>query len=213
MSANRSARLAFSLLTAGTVVGLAGIDLILPAIPGLPEALGGSLSKGQLVLAAFVGGTAVGLLLFGALGGRFGRYWALLVALAALALSSVACALAPTVDWLIAFRFLQGIASSAPAVFIGGVIRASYDEVAATKAFGLFGSIESIVPAVAPLVGVWLLGLGGWTLSFWLIAVLASALVLVALAMGDLFPSTVRCRRQGRLRPSPEIADLPPLCR
>lgn len=197
MSAYRSAGLAFSLLTAGTVVGLAGIDLILPAIPGLPEALGGSPSKGQLVLATYVAGTAIGLLLFGALGSRLGRYPALLAALVALAASSLACALAPTVEWLIAFRFLQGVSSSAPAVFIGGVIRASYDEVAATKAFGLLGSIESIVPAGAPLVGVWLLELGGWNVSFWLMAFLASVLALAVLAGGNLFPPPSEAAGEG----------------
>lgn len=55
------------LLLVGTLLGLAGIDLILPAIPTLPQALGGSLAQAQGVLAAYSFGTGVGLILFGAL--------------------------------------------------------------------------------------------------------------------------------------------------
>jgi DHA1 family bicyclomycin/chloramphenicol resistance-like MFS transporter len=61
----RSPRLAFALIVAGTVLGLAGTNLVLPAVPSLPAALGGTLGQAQLVLAAFVAGSACGLLLFG----------------------------------------------------------------------------------------------------------------------------------------------------
>ena len=49
-------KLAFGLLVLGTVLGLAGTDLILPAVPALPETLGGTQAVAQLVLAAFVAG-------------------------------------------------------------------------------------------------------------------------------------------------------------
>ncbi len=47
---------AFALVLCGTVLGIAGTDLVLPAIPGLPAALGGTPAAAQLVLAAFVAG-------------------------------------------------------------------------------------------------------------------------------------------------------------
>jgi hypothetical protein len=60
--------IAFALIAAGCVVGLAGIDLVLPVVPQLPDALGTTPTGGQLVIAAYVGGSAAGLLLFGSLG-------------------------------------------------------------------------------------------------------------------------------------------------
>ncbi|MCA8905693.1 MAG: hypothetical protein KDA43_12920, partial [Hyphomonas sp.] len=57
--------LAFALLILGTTLGIAGTDLVLPAVPGLPDVLGGSAAMAQLVLAAFVAGGCVGLILFG----------------------------------------------------------------------------------------------------------------------------------------------------
>lgn len=169
----RGAALAFALLIAGTVLGIAGTDLVLPAVPGLPEALGGTPATAQLVLAAFVAGSGAGLLLFGELGARFDQRSLLAASLFLYAALSAAAAAAPSLDWLVALRLLQGAAGSAAAVFAPGMIRSMFDDSQAVRAMGLFGSIESLGPALAPIVGVWLLSLGGWRLSFELIAILA----------------------------------------
>ncbi|KGM30332.1 hypothetical protein, partial [Inquilinus limosus] len=60
--------LVLGLVVASTVLGLMGTDLVLPAVPYLPEAIGGDAARAQLVLAAYVAGTCVGLLAYGALG-------------------------------------------------------------------------------------------------------------------------------------------------
>ena len=180
--------LACALVAAGTVLGLSGIDLVLPAIPQLPEILGGEAAAAQLVIAAFVAGTAGGLLLFGALGGRYGRRYALVAALAAYAALSFLAARAETMPSLIILRFFQGVAASAPAVFAPGIIRALFDEIGATKALGALASVESLVPAGAPVVGVWLLTLGDWTLSFTITAVLAALLAVSFIFAGRVLP-------------------------
>jgi MFS transporter, DHA1 family, multidrug resistance protein len=79
-------------------------------------------------------------------------------------------------DALVAVRFLQGMAASAPAVFAPAVIRSLFDDTGATRAFGMLGSIESLVPALAPAAGVVLLRLGGWRVSFIVTAALAALL-------------------------------------
>ena len=111
-----------------TVLGIAGTDLVLPAVPTLPEALGGDLERAQLVLAAFVAGSACGLLGFGALGSRFDQRGVLYVSLLGYALISAAASLSPSLDVLVALRFLQGAAGSAAAVFAPGMLRALYGD-------------------------------------------------------------------------------------
>ena len=54
--ANRPA-LTFALLICSTVIGLAGTDLVLPAVPLLPQFLSGTIEEAQLVLAAFAAGS------------------------------------------------------------------------------------------------------------------------------------------------------------
>jgi len=113
-------RITFALLVCGTIIGLAGIDLVLPAIPSLPNSIIGSIESAQLVLATFAGGTAVGLLIFGELGARFDQRWLLISALVSYAALSYFAAQSQTINQLIVIRFFQGLASSAPAVFAPG---------------------------------------------------------------------------------------------
>ena len=174
-------RLAFAFIAAATVLGIAGTDLVLPAVPSLPAALGGNAARAQLVLAAFVAGAGAGLLAFGSLGARVEQRRLLLVSLALYALASAAACLAGSLEALIAWRFVQGAAGAAPAVFAPGFIRALYDERGAARAYGLLGSIESLVPALAPIAGAWLLAGFGWRASFAVLALLAALLLLVLL--------------------------------
>ncbi|MDA8962257.1 MFS transporter [Congregibacter sp.] len=172
-----------ALLVCCTVLGLAGTDLVLPAVPGLPQSLGGSIAQAQFVLATFAAGTGVGLLLFGELGSMLDHRRMLIVSLVAYGLLSAAAATAGSLELLIALRFLQGVAASCAAVVTPGMVRALFDEQGALRALGALGSIESLAPAIAPIFGVWLLSSYGWAASFWVTAVLALGLsVLVALS-------------------------------
>ncbi|MFW2830176.1 MFS transporter [Sphingomonas sp. ID0503] len=169
----------FILAVAGTMLGLAGTDLILPAVPGLPAILGGDLARAQLVLASFTAGTACGLILFGELAGRLSQRLLLTYSLVAYSLTSLLCANATDIDMLIGLRFVQGAAGSAAAVFAPGLIRAVYGHDKAVRAIGALGSIEALTPALAPIAGVWLLHAYGWQASFDLIAALAMLLAIL----------------------------------
>lgn len=185
MSGDRAGRtwLKLALLVAATVLGLLGTDLVLPAVPSLPETLGGDSASAQLVLAAYAGGTSAGLIAFGALGDRFPTRGLIVASLVLTAIASFACAAAPSIEALIALRAVQGAAASGPAVFAPGIVRAMFDERSAVRALGALGSIESLAPALAPILGVWLLGIGGWTLSFELMGGIALALAALNLAL------------------------------
>lgn len=171
-------RITFALLVCGIVLGLAGIDLVLPAIPSLPSEISGTIESAQLVLAAFAGGTAIGLLIFGELGARHNQRLILIGALASYALLSYTAAQAQSINQLVIIRFFQGLVSSAPAVFAPGMIRSMFDQRGALKAIALMGSIESLTPAFAPVLGAWLLTFTDWRTSFLLTAGLAMTLAI-----------------------------------
>lgn len=184
-----AAKVGFLLLACAAVLGIAGTDLVLPAIPGLPAALGGTPATAQLVLASFVAGTSLGLLLFGELGARYDQRRLLAWSLFAYGAISALAAFATSLDILIALRFFQGAAGSAAAVFAPGMIRAMFSEAKAVRAIGLFGSIESLAPALAPVAGVWLLAIAGWKTSFVATAILAGALALAMVFLGSRLPA------------------------
>lgn len=190
-------RLAFALLILGTTIGIAGTDLILPAVPDLPETLGGSQAMAQLVLASFVAGTCLGLILFGELGARLDQRKLLVGSLLAYAAVSLGCAFAPDLGWLVGLRFIQGLTGSAAAVFAPGIIRVMFNETGAVRAIGLMGSIESLVPALAPVLGLWLLIGFGWKSSFYLIALLGVAVGILILALQRQIPVPASTRGAG----------------
>jgi MFS transporter, DHA1 family, multidrug resistance protein len=188
---------AFGLILSSTVLGIAGTDLVLPAVPTLPEALGGDLERAQLVLASFVAGSALGLLGFGALGSRFEQRNLLCVSLLGYGLTSAAAGLSTSLDLLIALRFLQGAIGSAAGAFAPGMLRALYGDARAVSALGRLGSIEALTPALAPIAGTWLLRTFGWSASFSTIALGAVPLSAAVLLLRARLPELV-ARRGGR---------------
>ncbi len=172
----------FALIIAATILGLAGTDLVLPAVPTLPEYINGTLSQAQLVLAAFTGGTAVGLLVFGELGARYDKKILLLGTLVAYSATSMLCSFSETILELVGYRVVQGFFAAAPAVFAPGLIRLLFDDRSALRALGLMGSIESLVPALAPVAGAWLLNYTDWRASFIITAGLTFSLSIAWLS-------------------------------
>jgi len=173
----------------GTVLGLAGTDLVLPAIPTLPNALRGSIEQAQLVLAAYAGGSGIGLLFFGELGARYDQRRLLMASLAGFAALSLLATVTTSILQLVSVRLLQGFAGSAAAVFAPGMIRKMFDENGALRALGLMGSVESMVPALAPILGAWLLIYFDWEISFVIIGTLSAALAVVWLFFPNLLPN------------------------
>lgn len=178
----------FLLIVSATVLGLAGTDLVLPAVPGLPAVLGGDAARAQLVLAGYTTGTAAGLLLFGELGARFDQRRLLAGSLLAFALVSLLCRWVPSLEWLILLRMLQGATGAAAAVFAPGLLRRLFDDGGAMRALGVLGSIEAMAPALAPVAGLWLLHIGGWQASFDILALLGVLLAGVVTLMRHRLP-------------------------
>lgn len=193
----RAPVITFALLILGTTLGIAGTDLILPAVPQLPELLGGSQAMAQLVLATFVAGTCAGLILFGELGARFDQRDLLVASLIAYGCVSLLCLFAPTLPVLVGLRFFQGLSGAAAAVFAPGMIRALFPAARAVRALGVMGSIESLVPAMAPVAGLWLLAAFGWKSSFLVVGILSLAVALLAVFTRHQMPPPPPTRGEG----------------
>lgn len=197
MVSRRRHPLAFGLIASSTALGMAGTDLVLPALPGLPGVLDGTIEGAQLVVAAFTAGAALGLLAFGALGARFDQRRLLVGSLFAYSLMSLLCSMSPNLRVLIGLRFVQGAAGSAAAVFAPGMLRRLYGDERAVGAIGLLGSIEALAPAFAPIVGLWLLHWRGWQGGFESIGVVAATLAVSVLLLPRVLPGVTGQRSSG----------------
>jgi DHA1 family bicyclomycin/chloramphenicol resistance-like MFS transporter len=109
---------------------------------------------------------AVMVLWHGALSDAFGRRNVILVALVVFAIGSFGCASASSVEYLWVFRILQGVSAGAGVVVGRAIIRDLYSDTAAARLLSMVTMIFSIAPAIAPVVGGWIVTLLDWRAIF-----------------------------------------------
>lgn len=176
------------ILGALSAFGPLAIDFYLPSFPALALAFGTDTEHVQLSLASYFAGLAIGQLVYGPLADRFGRRVPLLVGVSLFTLASLACAVAPSLEWLIAARFVQALGGCAGMVISRAVVRDLCDPISSAKVFSQLMLVMGLAPILAPVAGGLLLNLFGWP-SIFVCLTLFSAACLVAL--GRWLPETL----------------------
>ena len=172
----------YLVLAALTVLGPFAIDMYLPGLPALARDLHASESASQLTLTACLIGLAVGQLIVGPLSDSLGRRPPLIVGLVGYSVASLLCALATSIELLVAFRFLQGLAGGVGMVIATAVVRDRYTGAAAAKFFSLLMLAVMISPLFAPSIGGALLHVTSWHGIFVALAVAGIAVTVAAWA-------------------------------
>jgi len=166
------------------------IDMYLPSFPSLARAFATDIEHVQLSLAVYFAGLASGQLFYGPLADRFGRRPPLLIGIGLFCLGSLGCALAPSLSWLIAARFVQALGGCAGMVIARAVVRDLCEPMAAARAFSQIMLVTGIAPIIAPLVGSLLLSAFGWQAIFISLALFAGACgAAVALWLPESLPA------------------------
>ncbi|MGV0595489.1 multidrug effflux MFS transporter [Mycolicibacterium porcinum] len=166
-----------------TAVAPLSIDMYLPAFPAMAAEFGTSASAVQFTLTSFMVGLASGQLIIGPLSDRFGRRPLMLAGTFVCILAGVACALAPNIAALTAFRFVQGFSGAAGVVLSRAVVADRAHGAVAARAFSLMMIINGAAPVLAPLIGGSLMGVIGWRGVFWILAGLAVAMFIGVVAV------------------------------
>jgi DHA1 family bicyclomycin/chloramphenicol resistance-like MFS transporter len=154
------------MLAAMAMLGPFAIDTYLPAFPNIQATLHANALEVQQTLTAYMLSFAVMILWHGALSDSFGRRNIVLGSLTLFALASLGCAASHSVTYLWAFRMLQGMSAGAGVVIGRAIIRDRYADAAATKLLSLVTMIFAIAPAVAPILGGWIVKLLDWRSIF-----------------------------------------------
>lgn len=170
-------------------LGPLSIDMYLPAFPDMSRSFDASASLIQLSLTACMLGMALGQLIVGPLSDVRGRKRPLMVALLAYLLASLACAMAPTIEVLIALRFIQGAAGASGIVISRAIVRDLFDGPELTRFFAALSLVNGTAPILAPVIGGQLLRFGDWHFVFYLLAILSTMMLLaVALRLPETLP-------------------------
>ncbi|WP_367323653.1 multidrug effflux MFS transporter [Streptomyces sp. HUAS ZL42] len=158
------------------------MDMYLPSLPEVTRSLHAPAATVQLTLTACLAGMALGQLVVGPMSDKWGRRRPLLIGLAVYVLATVLCALAPTVETLVAFRLAQGLAGAAGIVIARAVVRDLYDGVAMARFFSTLMLIGGVAPIVAPLIGGQILRVTDWRGVFVVLTVVGALLAGVVWA-------------------------------
>lgn len=181
-----------------TALGPLATDMYLPSLPAIAREFATTAAAVQTTLSAFLFGFAAGQLVYGPLSDKHGRKPVLLAGLALFMVATAACALAPSVEALIAARFAQALGASGPIVLARAVVRDLYDGPRAGRELSRMGTIMGLVPAIAPVIGGFLQSWLGWRSVFFV--ALAGSLLLGAVVVAAL-PETLRTRAPGPVSP------------
>ena len=166
-----------------SMIGPFSIDTPFPAFSQMGEALDVSSGELQLVVTAYMLAFAAMSIFHGPLSDAIGRRPVIVWSLLAYAVASVACAFAPTLEWLLVGRVVQGLAAGGSTIVSRTIIRDLFDGREAQRMMSQVAVIFGMAPAIAPIVGGLLIQVGPWETVFWFMAALALALVALSVTL------------------------------
>ncbi|MEH3067381.1 MAG: DHA2 family efflux MFS transporter permease subunit [Aeromicrobium erythreum] len=163
--------------------GMAFLDgsIVTLALPAVDDDLRAGVAGLQWTVNAYTLALASLILVGGSLGDRYGRRRVFVVGVVWFGGASVLCAVAPTIEVLVAARGLQGVGGALLTPGSLAIISASIRPEDRGRAIGLWSGLAGVTTALGPLVGGTLVDAVGWRSVFWINVPLAVAVVWVTL--------------------------------
>ncbi len=149
------------------------------ALPDIRARLGADIATLQWVLNGYVLALAALTLIGGALADAYGKARMVRLGCALFGAASVACALAPSAEWLIGARVFQGVAAAILTPASLALIGAAFPKEERSRAIGIWAAASALTTAGGPLLGGWLTETFGWPAIFWINPPLALGAVLI----------------------------------
>ena len=167
----RERKLVLVVAVIASAMGFIDSTVVSIAIPAMRESLDASLAQAQWVQNAYLLTLSALILVGGAAGDRFGVRDTFMAGIAAFAVASVLCALAPTAELLIGARFLKGAAAAFMVPLSLALIAKNHPADTRGRAIGIWAAASGVTTAIGPLAGGWLLSVGDaevWRWIFWI---------------------------------------------
>ncbi|HSD70533.1 MAG TPA: multidrug effflux MFS transporter [Woeseiaceae bacterium] len=172
MNTGLAARRRF-VLVLGMLTGLAAlsVDMSLPAIPQMVEALGTSMSLGQLIVGCFMAGLALGQVPAGLLSDRLGRMPVLYGGVGIFTFAALLCSISTSIELMLAGRVLQGLGASVGVVVARAIVRDIASGKEAARLMSALVMIFTAAPMLAPIIGSFLVNTWNWRSPFFAIVI------------------------------------------
>ncbi len=154
------------------ILNLLPVDIYLPAVLLIANDLNTSVDNVQLGIFFYLISMGIGQLFLGSLSDKYGRKPIALISLLIYIAASILATVATNLETLIASRLIQGIGACGCAVTALAVVRDLFNEAESAKIYSILNGAQSIVPALAPLLGGFISIQFGWRYCFGLLVVL-----------------------------------------
>lgn len=154
------------------------IDTIFPAFPAIGSQFGADKLAMQQTISVYLVAYALMSIVHGPLSDAIGRRRVILGGLVVFAIASAGCALATDLKTLLAFRALQGLSSGVGLIVGRAVIRDVLHGHDAQRLMSQVSMIFGIAPAIAPVIGGWILGVSHWPAIFWFLVAFSVVLIV-----------------------------------
>ncbi len=155
------------------------------ALPTIQRDLGAQLSELEWIVTGYALTFAAFLLTGGKLADQFGRRRIFIVGLAIFSASSLACALAPSAEFLIGARVVQGVGAALMNPATLSIISATFPPKQRGAAIGIWVGVSATALAIGPLVGGLLTEHAGWSSIFYVNVPIGVVAILAGLLLID----------------------------
>jgi len=143
------------------------IDSMLPALPAIGAELSpDALNRAQLILTAFVLGMGIGTFFTGPMSDAWGRKPVIVGGALVYCIGAAIAWAAPSLEWMLAARLLQGLGAAAPRVVAMAMVRDLYSGREMARIMSFIMIVFMIVPAIAPSLGALIIAGFGWRAVF-----------------------------------------------
>lgn len=165
------------------LIPLSGLvtDIYIPSFPDMQRAFGVSSNGIQLTLSYFLISYGIAMLFVGPIVDSFGRYRLITGSLIAFAISSLALAYAPSIEFVYSMRIVQGITTAFIVVGKRAFLVDIFSGAKLRNYMSMLSIIWAIAPISAPFIGGYLQQIWGWTANFYLLAIYALFVLVLEL--------------------------------
>ncbi|UUP17424.1 Inner membrane transport protein YdhC [Nitratireductor thuwali] len=160
-------------------VGPVSMALYTPAMPEIVSAFGTTEAAVKMTLSLYFAGFAIAQLICGPLSDGLGRKPVTFAFMGIYAVASLIAVMAPSIEWLIAARFLQGVGAAVGVAVSRALVRDLFTQDQSARIMNLMGIILAMGPALAPTLGGLTMELFGWHAIFLVMLAAGAGIVLV----------------------------------
>ncbi len=154
------------LLVGISAIGPIAMNGVLPANTTVMRELLTTYSVAQLVLTVYLFATMISQVVLGALADRIGRRPVMIGSLFVFGVGGIICAVSPTIEVLLAGRFVQGLGSSVCMFLTRAIMRDVHPKDKAASAIGYMNTAMMLGPMFAPAVCGWITDVSSWRIMY-----------------------------------------------